>query len=203
MSLTVQRINSKFCKSCFIWQVCQSRYMFSCLPLYSFQGVNILCQVWAPKLDTILKVWSYICLINSSLEILTNVLLSIPKIFVAQAAALSQCKENFKDVVQIPRSFSTSTSFRFSTGSCCLHSVVATQGFTNVHKFTFLKIEIKKINSWPFLHFVQISLQLNYISNTSMSLPTFRESKTNILYDLFLKGNGTIQQKRSSKERDL
>jgi len=36
--------------------------------------------------------------------------------FVAQAAALSQCKENFKDdAVQIPKPFSKSTSFRFST----------------------------------------------------------------------------------------
>ena len=54
LSLTIQRINSKFFKSCFIWQICQSRYKFSCSPLYPFQGINILCQVWAPKLDTIL-----------------------------------------------------------------------------------------------------------------------------------------------------
>ena len=48
---------------------------------------------------------------NSSLEILTNVLLNIPRIFVAQAAAFSQCRENFKDdEVQTPRSFSKSTS---------------------------------------------------------------------------------------------
>ena len=118
LSSTVQRINSK---SCFIWQVCQSWYKFSCLPLYLFQGINILCQVyghqsWTQYYSRCGLTYVLYKKINSSLEILKNVLLSIPKIFVAQVVALSQWKENFKDdVVQIPRSFPTSTSFRFNT----------------------------------------------------------------------------------------
>jgi len=94
LSSMVQRINSKLLKSCFIWQVCQSRYKFSSSPLYPFQGINILCQVWAPKLDTILinslGLVLHMSYIRRSLEILTIVLLSIPKFFVAQATALSQ-----------------------------------------------------------------------------------------------------------------
>ena len=37
LSLTVQRINSKFSKSCFIWQVCQSIELLASVPFLGYQ----------------------------------------------------------------------------------------------------------------------------------------------------------------------
>ena len=50
-------------------------------------------------------------IINSSLEIIMDVLLSIPSTLVALAAALSQCEEDFNEEVDhMPKSFSKLTS---------------------------------------------------------------------------------------------